>query len=393
MKTTSPTLLAALALITGSAAHAQIAIGNVRAAQRPGTKLVDIDYDLTGIATPCKVWLEISADGGGTWLVPATAATGALGASVSPGNDLRITWDAGVDWNGLHTPQTRFRIKASDLLPPVLGFASIPGGNFQMGDNLDGLSNAPVHVVNVSAFYMGEKEVTKAQWDAVRIWALLNGYTDLPAGEGKAADHPVQNVSWYNVAKWCNALSEQEGKMPCYYTDYEQATVYRTGDQDIFNDMVKWTANGYRLPTEAEWEKATRGGLVGQRFPWGDTISHSQANYYSDSSYSYDVGPTREYHPTYNDGIAPYSSPVGSFAANGYGVFDMAGNVREWCWDFYEADYASSVGTDPKGPNGNVRVIRGGSWQHSAQMLGCSTRSAQWPFGGGNNMGFRLVRR
>ncbi len=168
------------------------------------------------------------------------------------------------------------------------------------------------------------------------------------------------SVNWYDVVKWCNARSQTEGRVPAYYTDAALTQVYKTGEVAAY---VKWDA-GYRLPTEAEWEKAARGGTSGHRFPWSDadSITHNRANYYSDSGYAYDVSATREFHPTYAVGGHPYTSPVGSFAPNGYGLYDMAGNVWEWCWD-WRGEYSSESQTDPRGPgSGSHRVFRGGGW-------------------------------
>ena len=251
--------------------------------------------------------------------------------------------------------------KAADLS----GFALIPGGGFTMGDALDGDKDSPQHKVNVSTFYMQKTEVTKAQWDEVRAWGLKNGYTDLREGKGKAAGHPVHSISWYDMVKWCNAKSMKEGLIPCYYTDAAQTAVYQTGKTDLADTMVKWRANGYRLPTEAEWEKAARGGLSGKRFPWGDTISHKQANFNNSGKESYQMG-TTGYHPTYKTGGEPYTSPAGSFAANGYGLHDMTGNVWEWCWDRYK-EYPSAAQTYLRaGSSGSIRVSRGSSWYNGA---------------------------
>ena len=153
--------LVVLVWLTGLAfcpmAEAQLAVGNIRPAQRANTKLVDIDYDITGTNVPVSVSLQGSADGGATWTLPVNTLTGAIGTSVTPGNDLRITWNAGVDWNQQFSARTKFRIAVSVPEPPSLAvFALLPAGEFSMGDGLDGIADAPVHSVNVSAFYMGK---------------------------------------------------------------------------------------------------------------------------------------------------------------------------------------------------------------------------------------------
>jgi formylglycine-generating enzyme required for sulfatase activity len=363
-------------------------VSNLKAVQRDGTKLVDITYDLA--ADTATVSLQISGDGGVTFAVPAVSVTGAVGSGVSTGTGKALTWNAGADWNGQFSSQVRVKVVVDDGVAAA-GLVAIPTGLFMMGDSLDGYASAPVHEVAVRAIYVAKTEVTKAQWDLVRGWAVGRGYTSLHAGAGKSRDHPIQSIEWYQCLLYCNARSEQEGLMPVYYTDESQTKVYRSGNLDLSNVQVKWNANGYRLPTEAEWEKAARGGLKGKRFPWGDTISHSQANYFSSSDWAYDVSPTRGYHPSTVAGGEPPTLPVGSFAANGYGLYDMAGNVFEWCWDRY-GSYAGAA-VDPPGPDiGANRVIRGSSCR--LQANGCRNAD-RYQNGGGlrsDNLGFRVLR-
>ena len=208
----------------------------------------------------------------------------------------------------------------------------IPAGSFDMGDTFNEgyASELPVHTVSVSAFYMETNLVSVDSWDQVYQWSIHHGYTYLSTYGGRGATYPVLFLSPSAVQKWCNARSEREGLTPCYYTDSAQTTLVRIGYQEATNNScVKWTANGYRMPTEAEWEKAARGGLSGKRFPWGDLITQTNANYYSSSAYAYDVSSTRGYHPAYYDPSLwwpGYTSPVGSFRPNSYGFYQ---HVRE----------------------------------------------------------------
>jgi uncharacterized repeat protein (TIGR02543 family) len=365
---------------------AEPVITNITATQRSGMKFVDISYDLSSLTPTVKVTLEISRDGGLTYNVPVTSTTGAIGDGVTVGTDKTIAWNAGVDWDSNFSNQMRFRLVADDLQVP--GFSLIPAGAFTMGRTSgDTDADAPPVNVTVSQFYMGKYEVTKGDWDEVRAWAVNNGYTDLAAGEGKASNHPVQTVSWWDVIKWCNARSQKEGLTPCYTVS---GLVMKTGTTA---PTVNWTANGYRLPTEAEWEKAARGGVSGKRFPWGtDTISHSEANFRNIGGETYQSG-TTGYHPTHATGSTPYTSPVGSFASNGYGLHDMAGNVWEWCWDWYGASTYVNNATDPRGAaSGSKRVIRGGCWGDLAIICRSANRGKDVLTVRDTYFGFRVAR-
>jgi formylglycine-generating enzyme required for sulfatase activity len=238
----------------------------------------------------------------------------------------------------------------------------IPAGEFSMGDHHDveDTDEKPVHTVYLDAYYMDIYEVTNDQYAR-----FLNDYgknTDDAGNElldigdedcliekdgstyrPKAGyeDHPVIEVSWYGAA----AYAEFYGK---------------------------------RLPTEAEWEKAARGRLMGKRYPWGEDITHDDANYSG-------TGGEDKWNGT---------SPVGSFPPNGYGLYDVAGNVWEWCADWYDSGYYAALPREnPTGPiSGSYRVLRGGSWDSSADPLRCANRSGFAPTNTNNNVGFRCAR-
>jgi formylglycine-generating enzyme len=282
-----------------------------------------------------------------------------------------------------------FRLIEPASTLPAVGMVQIPASSYTMGDALDGQSDASRTNIFVSAFFMETNLVTYSLWQTVYAYATGHGYQFDYSGSGKATNHPVQSVDWYSCVKWCNARSQQAGLTPVYFTDAGLTQVYASGKVEPY---INWNANGYRLPTEAEWEKAARGGLNGQRFPWGNNISESLANYSGNTGYAYDSGPNG-FNPTYAIGDNPYTSPVGSFAPNGYGLYDMAGNVFEWCWDRYGTAYGQPSTNNPTGPSsGSFRVLRGGSWAFDANAARCAYRFSDNPVYAGVFYGFRCVK-
>jgi formylglycine-generating enzyme required for sulfatase activity len=390
-------LFGLLVLLTASTHAAPPVVSNIRAGQRAGTHLVDIYYNVSAIG-PCTVYVAVSDNGGTSYNVPVFTLTGAVGPGVTPGNDRLIVWNAGTDWPGRFNSSCKVRITADDgTAPPApLNMAYIPGGSFQMGDTFYEIGNdtLPLHNVYISPFFMDKYEVARELWLDVYTWATGNGYTFNNGGSFAGPNRPLQNIYWFDAVKWCNARSEKAGLTPVYYTDATQTTVYRTNTLNLTNACVKWTANGYRLPTEAEWEKAARGNLSGKRYPWGDTISGSQANY-AGSGDPQD-GTSQPTTPVgYYNGS---QTPAGVDMANGYGLYDMAGNVSEWCWDWYDGNWYGQPGAgsnDSHGPANamSYRLVRGGGYNDGTTGLRCAQRASGFlPGGAWVFIGFRCVR-
>jgi formylglycine-generating enzyme required for sulfatase activity len=258
---------------------------------------------------------------------------------------------------------------------PLTGMATIPGGT-NMGVDPD----FGAYSLTVNPFHIDKYELSKAMWGLVRDWGSTRGYTDLPVGNGKAANHPVVGLNWHDCVKWCNANSQREGREPVYYTDAAYTQVYKVGEVDAI--FVKASANGRRLPTAIEWEYAARGGAADARFPWGgNTIQHAVANYNSSDVYAYDTSATRGPHPFYAVDAEPHTAPMDAFTGNGYGLHNMAGNAWEWCFDWHP-DYVNTQ-----------RVLRGGGWESAA--LNCRVgRNVNWsPVNRYKSVGFRTMIR
>jgi len=252
----------------------------------------------------------------------------------------------------------------------------VTGGTFQMGGTVE-LVEQPVHPVTVGSFNIDKYEITYEKWTQVATWAATHGYTDLPAGQNgyypSGTNNPVTVVSWYDILKWCNARSEKDGLTPVYYTSNTLATIYRTGQVNLAVDAVKWTANGYRLPTEAEWEFAARGGTQSQ-------------------GYTYSGSNTIDNVAWYNTNSGNHSHTIGTKSANELGIYDMTGNAWEWCWDWSGA-YGASAQTDPKGATvGPNRVVRGGSFDYWDTTCPVAYRYSGYPGEQIGNRGFRCVQ-
>ena len=257
------------------------------------------------------------------------------------------------------------RFHFNTVIIPTNDMVLIPAGTFQMGNTgaFSGFdSEEPVHTVTISkAFYMSKYEITQIQYQAV-----MGNNPSYFIGDNL----PVERVYWYNAVAFCNALSLQEGKTPCYTINGTDVT-------------CNFAANGYRLPTEAEWEYAAKAG--------------TSTDFYNGSLTNSECTPI----DANLDNIAWYCGnanttihPVGQKQPNAFGLYDMSGNVWEWCWDWYSSSslYSSTAVTDPTGASsGSHRVFRGGCWYSSAPYCRSAARDYHPTGDNYDSIGFRIV--
>jgi formylglycine-generating enzyme required for sulfatase activity len=261
-----------------------------------------------------------------------------------------------------------------------MGFASIPAGEFLMGstdeDKDARFDEKPQHRVRITRpFYLGVYEVTQGQYQAVM--------GENPSKFKGSDELPVEQVNWLDAAKFCNALSEREGRNPHYHIEFARVTIVR-GD-------------GYRLPTEAEWEYACRAGSQTLYFFGDDPNAFSSFAWLAENSDQEEFDSRR-----FDDGrakhdadltrLGPHTHPVGQKRPNAFGLYDMCGNVAEWCWDCHNPDYyMHSQVDDPSGPKSPTRVIRGGSYLVRPRRARSAKRDWHPPEKWGPSLGFRVA--
>ena len=306
-----------------------------------GSKIVDFYYDLFDAnGDNSEIGLKLSEDGGTTFNIIPTPAllSGDIGQNINPGFGKHIVWDAGAENRDYDANLFMARFTAEY-------------GQWPIPENFVFVQGGTAAGITVSSFYIDKYELTNAEWNAV-----------MSSGGGDS--YPHANVSWFGAIEYCNRRSMQEGLPACYsYLNYgtnpdNWPAGWNTAYQNHVNVNCDWSAIGYRLPSEAEWEYAARGGLNTHNYTYSGSNDLNQVGWYSGNSGS-------------------SAHPVGQLVANELGTFDMSGNLWEWCWDVY---------------SGSLRVRRGGGWDSHASYCTVSFRYDHYATYSDFKLGFRLVR-
>ena len=302
-------------------------------------KTIEISYSLDKKA---DITILLSVNGGKDFR-SISKVTGDVGKDISAGRK-KIVWDVLAEYDKFVEEDVVFRVKAS--LPYDIEMVFVQGGTFTMGCTSEQSDcydrEKPTHQVTLSDYYIGKYEVTQKQWKEI-----MGSYPSELYNTG-CDECPVEKVSWNDVQEFIKKLNERTGKK-------------------------------YRLPTEAEWEYAARGGVSSARYKYSGSNNINDVAWY-DGNYK-----------NSKHGSQGTTHPIGTKKANELGIYDMSGNVWEWCSDWYGA-YSSSSQTNPTGAvNGSDRVLRGGSWGNGAQGCGVSFRRNGAPSYRGSSIGFRLA--
>jgi formylglycine-generating enzyme required for sulfatase activity len=392
---TSQTLVAALCgLFACSVAYAAVpVVSNVTSQQRVGTKLVDITYNVADAdGDTLKIRIEVSSNSGTVYNVPVSSLTGAVGDYITPGNGKQIVWDAGVDWDGEYSAQMRIKVIASDAkgFPGMAWGNEIAAGGFLMGQDGGAEGSGPSRHVNIPwSFWLSKYEIRNDQYCEYLNIALAagkvlrNGTTDVKSATALFSGAPANALlinlgDTYDIRWNVNKFEPVTGRsdLPVsvtWYGAFAFATYY-----------------GYDLPTTAEWEKAARGPNNDDEgehliYPWGNAISGGYANYAYNKNVKTPVG--------YYNGN---QTPLGPDTANGYGLYDVIGNVAEWTrsLDTSIETYSQqeSLTASHNLLTTATKLLRGGGYTSSSPTK-IYVRDTGSPAGYIETYGFRVIRR
>jgi formylglycine-generating enzyme required for sulfatase activity len=316
-------------------------------------------YDMSGnIWEWCWDWYDKDFYKNSPSTNPKGPATGKNRSYRSGGSGGRIQWLRSTGRYNIKSSYKRynmgFRVVKNLTHPEQVpqGMVSIESGTFRMGGNTESSGEKTVHNVTLKDFFIGKFEVTQEEWKTV-----MGKNPSFIIG----ARCPVESIDWYSAVEYCNKRSQMEGLTPCYSGKGDRIT-------------CNFEANGYRLPTEAEWEYASRGGTQSRNYTYSGSNNPGEVGWYGKNS----------------DRI----QPVGQKKPNQLGIHDMSGNVAEWCWDWFGFDYyENSAAANPKGPSSGIRrIIRGGFASGPEDFLHCTRRLSSKPNRGVSVFGIRVVR-